>query len=56
LQLVVLRAQRASLKEAHWKRQARQVDEQIALIEAGASPACNGCTVSAPALISRGMR
>jgi tetratricopeptide (TPR) repeat protein len=49
LQLVVLRAQKTSLKAAHRKQEARHVEDQIARIEADAPAACTGCTVSAPA-------
>ncbi len=56
LQLVVLRAQRTSLKAAHRKQEAKHAEDQIARIEADAPAACNGCTVSAPALMSQGMR
>jgi hypothetical protein len=56
LQLTVLRAQRASLKAAHRKQEAKHVEDQIARIEADAPAACAGCTVSAPALMSPGMR
>jgi hypothetical protein len=56
LQLVVLRAQRTSLKAAHRKQEAKHVEDQIARVEADAPAACNGCTVSAPALMSQGMR
>jgi tetratricopeptide (TPR) repeat protein len=56
LQLVVLRAQRTSLKAAHRKQEAKHAEDQIARIEADAPAACNGCTVSAPALMSQGLR
>lgn len=56
LELAVLRAQRTSLKAAHRKEEARQVEDQISRIEAEAPAACAGCTVSAPALVSAGMR
>jgi len=56
LQLVVLRAQRRSLKAAHRKQEAKHVEDQIALIEADAPATCNGCTVSAPTLMAEGMR
>jgi len=56
LQLVVLRAQRTSLRAAHRKQEAKHVEDQIARIEADAPAACNGCTVSAPALILQSMR
>jgi tetratricopeptide (TPR) repeat protein len=56
LQLVVLRAQRTSLKAAHRKHEAKLVEDQIAQIEAAAPAACTGCTVSAPALMSPAMR
>jgi hypothetical protein len=56
MQLVVLRAQRTSLKAAHRKQEAKHVEDQIARIEADAPAACNGCTVSAPSLMSEGMR
>jgi tetratricopeptide (TPR) repeat protein len=56
LQLVVLRAQRTSLKAAHRQQEAKHVEDQIARIEADAPPACTGCTVSAPALMSQGIR
>jgi hypothetical protein len=50
LQLVVLRAQRTSLKAAHRKQEAKHVEDQ------DAPAACSGCTVSAPALMAPGMR
>jgi tetratricopeptide (TPR) repeat protein len=56
LQLTILRAQRASLKAAHRKQEAKHVEDQIAQIEADAPAACNGYTVSASALISSGKR
>ncbi len=56
LQLTVLRAQKTSLNAAHRKQQAKQVEDQIARIEADAPAACTGCTVSAAALMSPGMR
>jgi tetratricopeptide (TPR) repeat protein len=56
LQLVVLRAQRTSLKAAHRKQEAKHVEDQIARIEADAPAVCTGCTVSAPALMSQGIR
>jgi tetratricopeptide (TPR) repeat protein len=56
LQLTVLRAQKTSLNAAHRKQQAKHVEDQIARIEADAPAACTGCTVSAPALMSPGMR
>ena len=55
LQLVVLRAQRTSLKAAHRKQEAKHVEDQISRIEAEAPAACTGCTVSAASLMS-GMR
>lgn len=54
LQLAILRAQRTSLKAAHRKQEAKQIEDQIARIEADAPAACNGCTVSASALMSSG--
>jgi tetratricopeptide (TPR) repeat protein len=56
LQLVVLRAQKTSLKAAHRKQEAKHVEDQIARIEADAPAACTGCTVSAPALMAQRMR
>lgn len=56
LQLTILRAQRTSLKAAHRKQQAKDVEDQIARIEAKAPAPCNGCTVSASALMSSGRR
>jgi tetratricopeptide (TPR) repeat protein len=56
LQLTVLRAQKTSLKAAHRNQAAKQVEDQIARIEADAPAACTGCTVSAPALMSPRMR
>jgi hypothetical protein len=56
LQLTVLRAQKASLKAAHRKQQAKHVEDQIARIEADSPAACIGCTVSASALMSPGMQ
>jgi tetratricopeptide (TPR) repeat protein len=56
LELAVLRAQRNSLKAAHRKQEAKQVEYQIARIEADAPAACTGCTVSAVSLMSPGMR
>jgi tetratricopeptide (TPR) repeat protein len=56
LQLVVLRAQRTSLKAAHRKQEAKHVEDQISRIEADAPAACAGCTVSAASLVSSGMR
>jgi tetratricopeptide (TPR) repeat protein len=54
LQLVVLRAQRRSFKEAHRKQEAKHVEDQISRIEAETPPACTGCTVSAASLMSSG--
>ncbi len=54
LQLVVLRAQRMSLKAAHRKQEAKHVEDQIARIEANNPIACNGCTVSVGSLMSQG--
>jgi tetratricopeptide (TPR) repeat protein len=56
LQLVVLRAQRTSLKAAHRKQEAKHVEDQISRIEADAPAACTGCTVSAASLLSARMR
>jgi tetratricopeptide (TPR) repeat protein len=56
LQLVVLRAQRTSLKAAHRKQEVKHVEDQIARIEADAPAACTGCTVSAASLMSPGIR
>ena len=56
MELVVLRAQRTSLKAAHRKQEAKHVEDQISRIEADAPPACAGCTVSAASLMSSGMR
>jgi tetratricopeptide (TPR) repeat protein len=56
LQLVVLRAQRTSLKAAHRKQEAKHVEDHIRQIEADAPAACAGCTVSAASLMSSGMR
>jgi tetratricopeptide (TPR) repeat protein len=56
LQLVVLRAQRTSLKAAHRKQEAKHVEDQISRIEADAPAACAGCTVSAASLMSSEMR
>jgi hypothetical protein len=56
LELAVLQAQRNSLKAAHRKQEAKQVEDQIARIEADVPAACTGCTVSAASLMSPGMR
>jgi tetratricopeptide (TPR) repeat protein len=56
LQLVVLRAQRTSLKAAHRKQEAKYVEDQINRIEAETRPACTGCTVSVGSLMSSGAR
>ena len=56
LELVVLKAQRTSLRAAHRKPEAQQAEELIRRIEADASPVCSGCTVSAESLLSPGMR
>jgi tetratricopeptide (TPR) repeat protein len=56
LQLVVLRAQRTSLRAAHRKKEAKHVEDHIRQIEAGTPAACAGCTVSAASLMSSGMR
>jgi tetratricopeptide (TPR) repeat protein len=56
LQLAILRAQRSSLKAAHRKQEAKLIENQIARIEADAPAACNGCTVSASALMSSAKR
>jgi len=56
LELVILRAQRTSLKAAHRKQQAKHVEDQIRRIESEAPAACNGCTVSASALMSSAKR
>jgi tetratricopeptide (TPR) repeat protein len=56
LELVILRAQRASLKAAHRKEEAKYAEEQIRRIEAEAPAACNGCTVSVAGLASSGLR
>jgi tetratricopeptide (TPR) repeat protein len=56
LQLVVLLAQRTSLKAAHWKQEAKHAEDQISRIEAEAPAACTGCTVSVGSLMTSGMR
>jgi tetratricopeptide (TPR) repeat protein len=56
LQLVILRAQRTSLKAAHRKQEAKHVEDQIARIEAEAPAACNGCRVSVGSLMSQEKR
>jgi len=56
LELTVLRAQKTSLKAAHRKQELKHVEDQIAQIEADASVACAGCTVSATSLMSSGIR
>jgi tetratricopeptide (TPR) repeat protein len=56
LQLVVLRAQRTSLKAAHRKKESKYVEDQIARIEADAPAACTECTVSVGSLMSQGKR
>jgi tetratricopeptide (TPR) repeat protein len=52
LELVILRTQRATLKAAHRKEEAKNAEAQIRRIETESPAACNGCTVSAAELIS----
>ena len=56
LQLTVLRAQRASLKAAHRKQEAKHAEDQMNRIEADAPAACTGCTVSVGSLMSQEKR
>lgn len=56
LELVVLRAQRTSLKAARRKQEAKYVEDQIRRIEAEAPATCTGCTVSAASLMTSGIR
>jgi len=56
LELVVLRAQRTSLKAANRKQEAKYVEDQIRRIEAEAPATCTGCTVSTASLMTSGMR